>query len=82
MDQNQKIKSMGFEESMLALEKVVRRLEEGGQNLEEAIADYEFGARLRQHCEQCLKEASLKIEKITLNANGDFTSSAIEADSN
>lgn len=78
MDQNQKIESMGFEESMVALEKVVRRLEEGGQNLEEAISDYEFGARLRQHCEQRLKEASLKIEKITLNVNGDLATSAME----
>jgi len=54
-----------FEEAMAELEQIVKRLEAGGQDLEKSIGDYERGMALRQYCEKVLKEATLKIEKIS-----------------
>jgi len=57
---------MSFEEAMRELEGVVARLEHGEATLEESIALYERGARLRAHCEARLKDAEERVERITL----------------
>lgn len=71
-DFNEKaLEAMTFEDAMKELEQVVERLEEGGLSLEHSIKDYEMGMRLKAHCEKKLKEATLKVEKITLGAQGE-----------
>ena len=60
------IASMSFEEAMRELEGVVARLEHGEATLEESIALYERGAKLRAHCEARLKDAEERVERITL----------------
>jgi exodeoxyribonuclease VII small subunit len=59
-----------FEEALNELEKIVRQLEEGRDHLETAIASYEKGIQLKNYCENKLKEAELKIQKITGLENG------------
>lgn len=56
-----------FEEALQELEGIVSKLEGGNAALEESIALYEQGARLKAHCEAKLKAAREKIEKIILN---------------
>lgn len=56
---------LSFEEALAELKAIVERLESGQGKLDEAITAYERGARLKAHCEAKLKEAQLKIEKIT-----------------
>lgn len=63
------IAELSFEQAMQELEKVVARLEQGQASLEESIALYDRGAKLREHCERRLKDAEERVEKITL-ANG------------
>jgi exodeoxyribonuclease VII small subunit len=58
------IKEMSFEKAMAELESLVRRLEEGRLNLEEAISSYERGTALRTHCEAKLRAAKLKVEQV------------------
>lgn len=58
------IKDMSFEKAMAELESLVRRLEEGRLNLEEAINAYERGTALRMHCESKLRAAKLKVEQV------------------
>lgn len=53
-----------FEEAMSELESLVRELEEGKFSLEDAISAFEKGAKLKAICEEKLKQAQLKIEKI------------------
>jgi exodeoxyribonuclease VII small subunit len=65
------IKNLSFEDALQELETIVRRLEEGQVPLEEAIQSYERGAALRHHCEIKLKEAKLRIEKISLSPTGE-----------
>lgn len=62
----QDIASMSFEEAMAELEQIVRKLESGDGKLDEAVTAYERGAALRKHCEIRLREAQIRIEKITL----------------
>jgi exodeoxyribonuclease VII small subunit len=59
------IPTLSFEAALTELEAVVKRLETGGNALEIAIADYEYGNALRSHCERMLQEATLKVEEIT-----------------
>lgn len=64
------IETMSFEEAMKELEATVGKLERGDATLEESIALYERGAKLRTHCEKKLKDAEERVERITLAANG------------
>lgn len=70
------IESMTFEEAMAALEELVLRLERGDVPLEQSIALYEQGARLKKRCETKLKEAEAKVAAITLDADGQPTGTA------
>ena len=58
------IKALSFEESLAELEDIVRDLEDGSGELESAIKAFERGTHLKRHCEQKLKEAEARIEKI------------------
>jgi exodeoxyribonuclease VII small subunit len=61
---------MRFETALAELEAIVRRLEEGSAQLDEAIEAYERGAALKRHCEAKLQEAQLRVEKIVLASDG------------
>ena len=64
------IGKMSFEAAMQELEQIVAKLEKGDVELEESIAIYERGEALRAHCDALLKKAEAKVEKITLDAEG------------
>ncbi len=61
---------MPFERAIEELESIVKRLEEGKVPLEESIAIYERGEALKRRCEDLLRQAEARVEKITLNASG------------
>ena len=44
------VEGLSFEDALAELERIVRGLEGGQQKLEDAIAAYERGAKLRRHC--------------------------------
>ncbi len=64
------LETMSFEQALQELETIVRRLEEGKTNLDEAISAYERGATLRAHCEKKLKDARLRVEQIVVKSDG------------
>lgn len=64
------IKDLSFEDAMKELEATVGKLEHGEATLEESIKLYERGAALRKHCDDVLRAAEERVEKITLAANG------------
>lgn len=64
------IEQMSFEEALKALEGVVEALEGGQVSLERSLDLYERGERLRKHCEDRLKAAELRVEKIVTGADG------------
>ncbi len=55
---------------MAELEGIVDKLEKGSVALEESIVLYERGELLKSHCDTLLKNAEMRIEKITLAADG------------
>ncbi len=61
-----KIESLSFEQALAELEGIVRRLEAGQVELEESIRIYERGEALKNRCNDLLKQAEARIEKITL----------------
>jgi len=67
------VEKMSFEQAMKELESVVDRLERGEVALEESIALYERGAKLKKRCEDELKRAEEKVAAITLDAEGNPT---------
>lgn len=66
----QDIDSLTFEQALSELERIVGQLESGQAALEESIALYERGARLKAHCEARLEQARLKVEKIVVGPGG------------
>ena len=67
------ISEMSFEEALKALEGVVEALEGGQVPLEQSLDLYERGETLRKHCEDRLKAAELRVEKIVTGGNGQAT---------
>ncbi len=64
------VKQMTFERAIEELESIVKRLEEGKVPLEESVSIYERGEALKQRCEDLLRQAEARVEKITLDASG------------
>lgn len=67
------ITKLSFEEALDQLENIVSKLEDGSINLEESIDEYTRGVHLKNHCETKLKEATLKVEQITIDKDGKFS---------
>ena len=63
MNENKK-KDISFEEAMKDLEKIVEELNDGDLDLEKAINAYEKGVVLKNICEEKLKNAKERVEKI------------------
>ena len=59
-----------FEQALAELEKIVQDLERGQLDLEAAITAYERGTHLKRHCEGKLREAQLRVDKISLAPDG------------
>jgi exodeoxyribonuclease VII small subunit len=64
------VTNLSFEEALQALEAIVSKLESGEVALEESIEIYTRGTELKQHCQAKLKDATARIEKITISENG------------
>ncbi len=72
------IEEMSFEEALSELENIVKRIDTGQESLADAVSNFEFGVALKDHCEKMLKEARLKIEKVTTNSENKIDITEIE----
>jgi exodeoxyribonuclease VII small subunit len=64
---------LSFERAIEELESIVRRLEDGKVPLVESVAIYERGEALKRRCEDLLRQAEARVQKITLDASGNPT---------
>lgn len=64
------IATMPFEAALAELEGIVDRLEKGAVSLDDSIRLYERGEALKARCDELLRNAEMRIEKITLSADG------------
>lgn len=69
------MEKMSFEEVLVSLEKIVKELESGSIDLDQAIEKYSAAMKLAKDCDERLKNATEQVNKI-LTENGcleDFT---------
>ena len=64
------VKKLSFERAMEELEIIVKRLEDGKVPLEESVTIYERGEALKRRCEEVLRQAEARVDKITTNSSG------------
>ncbi len=67
------VKKLSFERAMEELESIVKRLEDGKVPLEESVAIYERGEALKRRCEELLRQAEARVDKIATDSSGQPT---------
>ena len=67
---SKKPQAVDFEAALSELEKIVEKMEAGDQNLEEALKSFQRGVELARTCQQGLKEAEQRVEKL-IQQNGE-----------
>lgn len=72
-----KEKELSFEESLLTLEEIVRKLEIGDVPLDEAINEFNKAMKLAASCDEKLKNAEEAISKL-VNKDGEIVDFKIE----
>ncbi|MEA3031341.1 MAG: exodeoxyribonuclease small subunit [Sphingomonadales bacterium] len=70
MAQEEDVAELSFEAALKRLEEIVHRLEGGDASLDEAIALYAEGEKLKQQCEARLTAEQAKIDKIQFGRDG------------
>jgi len=78
MAQSKSIKNMSFEDALAELEEIVRKIDTGQEDLANAVSSFERGVELKNHCESMLKNAKMKIEKITSANKEEVTTSEVK----
>ena len=68
---NIELEKLTFEEAMKELELLVDSPHKGDISLDEAIAAYDRGSQLKDHCQKKLNEAKMKVETIQSSDNID-----------
>ena len=68
-----------FEQSLAQLESIVTAIEQGKIGLQDAIAQYEKGMHLIQHCRSVLSNAEAKIQQLQLGEDGKLNARPLEA---
>ena len=64
------IRALSFEAALAELETIVERLERGDVALEASIEIYQRGSQLRAFCDEKLRDAQMRIEKISDGGSG------------
>jgi exodeoxyribonuclease VII small subunit len=69
------VNKMPFERAIEELESIVKQLEDGKVPLEKSVEIYERGEALKKRCEELLRQAEARVERITLDTAGKPTGS-------
>ena len=76
--ENLDLENLSFEDALIKLENIVRELESGRIKLDDAVSAYEKAVALKKFCEQKLKAAELKIEKLEIGKNGELSTTPLD----
>jgi exodeoxyribonuclease VII small subunit len=69
-DVNADVEVLAYDEAFAELQRVVARLETGGESLEATIALYERAVALQRRCERLLAEAELRVQQLMPRQGG------------
>ena len=67
-----------LESLITRLEGIVEELEKGGDDLDKQLELFEKGVRLSRQCIQSLEAIEKKVEQLSLDSNGNLTTSDFE----
>ena len=70
--------ALSFEDAMRELKSIVRQLESGKTNLDDAIKAYERDTLLKRHCETHLAPATAKVEQISVGSDGTVSAAPLD----
>jgi exodeoxyribonuclease VII small subunit len=70
---------MSFEEALAELEEIVEKLEKGQLSLDESLGLFEKGIKLVRECNDKLKSARQKVEKL-IEENGELRTEKFEVE--
>ncbi|MEO0368059.1 MAG: exodeoxyribonuclease VII small subunit [Pseudomonadota bacterium] len=70
--------NQSFEEAFSELEKLVKQMEAGEQNLEESLQNFERGVNLMQTCHSILKQAEQQVEVLIAEKDGTFAARPLD----
>ncbi len=73
-----KAAASSFEATLKRLEEIVDALEQGTVPLDQALDLYEEGITLSRECADRLKQAELRVRKLTKDADGAFSLSDVD----
>lgn len=77
MEKKKEEKAVSFEEDLMKLENIVKKLESGDVPLDDAIHEFQEAMNLAKKCDEKLKNAEECIHKI-LNEDGTITDFQVE----
>lgn len=80
LQQSDDITSLSYEAALGQLDALIDKLERGSIPLEEAIAAYERGAKLAQHCAALLDRTERRVNQLVVGADGAITERPLEVD--
>ncbi|MBE3560494.1 MAG: exodeoxyribonuclease VII small subunit [Ktedonobacteraceae bacterium] len=61
---------LSFEEAFARREAAVAALQDGRMPLDQALAHYQEGMKLAQHCHELLQKAELTVQQLSLDSDG------------
>ena len=71
-------KTLTFEEAMLSLEDIVKKLEGGGLSLDESLSSFEDAVKLVRFCNEKLETAEQKVKILVEGADGTVSDTPFE----
>lgn len=73
--------ALDIDNSLVELETLVDRLEQGGMSMEESLSEFARGVELTRHCQQSLEKAEQRIKLLTRDTStGEESLEPIQAD--
>jgi len=72
------VKDLTYELALAELDTLISKLEKGDVDLDEAIACYERGSRLAQHCAALLDRTEQKVTQLVVGGGGRLSEKPIE----
>jgi exodeoxyribonuclease VII small subunit len=73
------ISTPNFEAALAELEKIVEKMESGEQTLEESLKSFQRGIELTRACQQGLREAEQRVEKL-IQKNKEFVAEPLRSE--
>ena len=73
-------KTLTFEEAMLSLEDIVKKLENGGLSLDESLKSFEEAVSLVKFCNEKIEAAEQKVKMLIEKSDGTVTDVPFDVD--